>query len=94
MLRSCGTQPSPRRHAGPAAAARARARELDAARAIARDADERREQRRLAGAVASEQRERAPFAERESHVVDDDRLAVAGAQPRRAKVRQRLASPR
>ena len=49
-------------------------------RVAARHADQGVEQRRLAGAVAAKQGERLAGLEREVDALDDDRLAVAGAQ--------------
>ena len=59
--------------------------EVDAAAAIARDADQRREKRRLAGPVATEQRERLAFVERQVDAVDDHALSVARPQAAYAK---------
>ena len=66
MLRSCGTQPMPaaaRRCGG--SAVTSLPGEHDAAGMAARHADQRVDQRRLAGAVAAEQRERLAGVERE-----------------------------
>ena len=50
--------------------------EADDAAALACRSDERCEQRRLAHAVAAEEREASAFVEREAHVLQDDRVAV------------------
>src|SRR5206468_6472313 len=53
---------------------------FDAAGATACHAHERAQQRRLAHAVAAEERQGAAFAEGKADAVDDDGLGVAGAQ--------------
>ena len=81
MLRSCGTQPTPACGAlvGPQRGDVAAA-ERDRAGAIAGDADDRVEQRRLAHAVAAEQRQRLPFGKRQRELGQHHGLAVAGAR--------------
>ena len=54
--------------------------ERNRAAKAAGDADDRIDQRGLAGAVAPEQRQRLAFAQRQRHVRQHHRLAVAGAQ--------------
>ena len=54
--------------------------EDDPAGEALRHADQGVEQRRLAGAVAPEQGQRLALVEREAETLDDDGLAVAGAQ--------------
>ena len=62
--------------------------ERDRPAVAARHADQRVEQRRLAGAVAAEQGERAAGLEREVDALDDDRLAVARRSGRRRAAAQ------
>ncbi len=56
------------------------AAEGDSAAKARRDADQRIDQSRLADAVASKQRQRLAVLKRETHAMDDPRLAIAGAQ--------------
>ena len=85
MLRSCGTQPMPARARVSGASARDRRgrRARSMPRDAARHADQRVDQRRLAGAVAAQQRQRLALARARRPTSDEhDGLAVAGATGR------------
>ncbi len=85
MLRSCGTQPMP------AAARSVRPQpgdvapgKPDAPALAGRQADDGVDQRRLARAVAAQQRQRAAVAERKADAAEHRRLAIAGGRGCRA----------
>src|SRR5262249_53528048 len=65
------------------------AAEIDRAAALADDAHDRAERRRLAGAVAPEERHDLALADLERHTVEDVALAVPGVQPLDAEQRLR-----
>ena len=95
-----GEEAAALRHVGDAA--RARSRPADGRRAPRpasvivprrgrRDADDRLQQRRLAGAVAAEQRHDLVLVHVEGDVAQDVALAVEGVDARRARAAMRLA---